>query len=460
MDSYEATRQRHLAYLNDRSAAHVERVSWPAGRLREERTHSLRRLLAIACERSAWHRRRLSGLDIETMDEDRLAELPVMTKDDLMANFDTIVTDPRVTLEGANAHIAALTTDAYFLGDLHAVASGGSSGVRGVFVWSWEAWADCFLVAVRARTAELMRHPELLSAPPANAIIAAENASHFTSAVPQTFASPLIPVHRLPVTLPLDEIVAGLNRVNSPFLTAYASMLGTLAAEARAGRLRISPQRVVSTAEPLLPEIREAVRAAWGTPIANMWGTSEGGITAVGCFDDVGMHVTEDLLIVDPVDAAGRKVQPGITSTKIHLTNLYNTVLPLIRYEITDEVTFLAEPCPCGSAYRRIADIHGRLDDTFRYDGAIAVHAHVFRSVLGRAASIVEYQVQQTPRGATIRVRANGPIATDSLARQLEAELGRLGCRAPSITLSVVNEIVRQPTGKLKRFVPLPIPAP
>ena len=93
----------------------------------------------------------------------------------------------------------------------------------------------------------------------------------------------------------------------------------------------------------------------------------------------------------------GGPCAPGERSAKVYLTNLFNRVLPLIRYEITDEVTILTEPCPCGSAHRCVADIQGRLDDVFVYDGR-RVHPHVFRSALGRHAGVVEYQVRQTPR--------------------------------------------------------------
>ena len=67
------------------------------------------------------------------------------------------------------------------------------------------------------------------------------------------------------------------------------------------------------------------------------------------------------------VDNAGRPVPTGVRSDKIFLTNLYNLALPLIRYEITDQLELLRRGgCPCGSAFRRVGDPHGRLDDTFR----------------------------------------------------------------------------------------------
>ena len=77
-----------------------------------------------------------------------------------MASFDEIVTDPAVRLADVNTHIASLDSDAYFRGELHAVASGGSSGVRGVFVWGWDAWATVQLTALRRSLLDRISDPD------------------------------------------------------------------------------------------------------------------------------------------------------------------------------------------------------------------------------------------------------------------------------------------------------------
>ena len=186
-----------------------------------------------------------------------------------------------------------------------------------------------------------------------------------------------------------------------------------------------------------------------------MWGTSEAGVTAIGCFKGTGMHLTDDLVIVEAVDADGDPVPAGVRSHKVYVTNLFNPLLPLIRYEITDEVTLLDEPCACGSAHRRIADIEGRNDDTFIYRDGVSVHPHLFRSILGREPLISEYQVQQTRAGAEVIVCADGAIDVESLNHRLEKALARSGCPEPTVTVTVVESIPRLATGKLKRFLPL-----
>src|SRR5262245_7033327 len=214
MADYESTRQRHVEHMRAQLPEHLDRLTWSADRLRTGRTLRLRELLRVARAHSSWHRARLSTVDVDAIDEDRLRELPVMTKDDLMAHFDEIVTDRRVTLDLVNAHLAALTSDAYLLDEFHALASGGSSGVRGVFVWGWDAWAVCWLMNLRRQVSDALSDPDPNPGPPALMIVAAENPAHLSAAQGRTFANPAMQVHRFPVTLPLDAIVEGLNRVN------------------------------------------------------------------------------------------------------------------------------------------------------------------------------------------------------------------------------------------------------
>jgi phenylacetate-CoA ligase len=460
MSDYETMRQRHVADALALAPRLIDQLGWPADRLAEHRTLRLRELARIATERSPWYRKRLSGVDIDHLDEAALTELPVLSKAELMEHFDDIVTDSRLTLAGLEAHLSTVEAGSYLLGRYTALTSGGSSGQRGVFVYDRDAfavfWLTCYRGLLRARDS----YPDLASRPAVMASVTAAHFSHATAAMARTFSNPRVTTVRLPVTLRTEQIVAGLNKVQPDFMTVYPSVLHALAHEAVAGRLKIAPRRILAGAEPLLPEIRAAAERAWGVNVINIYGTSEGGGTAVGC-DRGGTHISEDQLIVEPVDLAGRPVPPGERSAKIYLTNLYNSVLPLIRYEITDEVKVLPGPCPCGSAHRRIADVQGRLDDVFTYQG-LRVHPHLFRTALSREAGVVEYQVRQIPAGAAIAIRCTAPVSLDALRDRVAAGLAAAGLDRPGVTVEVVDRFER-PGGpaKLKRFIPLDgAPAP
>lgn len=74
--------------------------------------------------------------------------------------------------------------------------------------------------------------------------------------------------------------MAGLNAFAPSHINAYPSMLHRLALEAGAGRLRIAPLELSCGAEPLLPEARRAIEAAFAVPIINTYACSEVGVMA------------------------------------------------------------------------------------------------------------------------------------------------------------------------------------
>jgi phenylacetate-CoA ligase len=448
---YEHLRQKHVAEFAARMPEYIQRLDWPTDKLRTERERRLRALVRKAQESSPWHRERLGGIDTDVLREEDLESLPTMTKSDLMSNWDRIVTDRRLSLEAVEEHLERLTGDAYLLDHFHAVASSGSSGRRGVFVYDWQAWLNYGLATFRNTVKWAARHSEV--GPTVVAVVAAERANHVGSALFQTFSNRALPVHRVPVTLTVDEIVARLNEIQPTSLAGYPSMLQVLAEHARGGELRIHPARVGSSAEPLLPEARRAMQEAWRVPIFNSYAASES-VIASGCESGSG-HIADDLILLEPVDGFGNLVPVGTKSEKVYLTNLYNLALPLVRYELTDEVTLLGDPCACGWSHRRIDDVHGRMDDVFRYAGDIKVHPHVFRSPLGRQRAVIAYQVRQTSSGANIDVQLIGDLRVKDLQGEIEGALRRVGLANPEITVTPVDSLDRGATGKLKRFVPL-----
>ena len=430
---------------------YISRIDWPPDRLREERTVALRALVTSAVERSSWHRGRLEGLDIASLSGDRIADLPVMTKTDLMDNFDAIVADPRLPDALCEDHLERSPGD-HLLGEFQVVASGGSSGTRGVYVYGWDAWSTCYASNVRFQARDWSRDPTLAGTRRVIGVVAASSPTHISAALSKTFASGDDARHLLPVSLPLETIVAGLNELQPTVLMGYSSVLPRLALEAQTGRLHIAPRRVIAISEPLFPEARQVLSETWGVPIANGYAMSEGVFTG---FCGHGIHLPDDLCIFEPVDENGRAVRPGVLSHRVLVTILYNHTQPLIRYEVTDQVTVIDGACPCGSGFRRIEDPQGRLDDTFRYEGGLDVHPHLFRSTLSQQPAVLEYEVRQTRRGATMSIVATAPIDREAIRAKIADALAALGLADPQVVIETVPELPRQASGKLKRFVPL-----
>ncbi len=437
-------------------AAHF---GWSIEQLTAERQTRLRALVAHAKQHSSFYARRLAGLDPASMTEADLGSIPPLSKAELMEHWDEIVTVPGLTLERCEAHLEKVTHEDFHLDGYRIFATGGSTGLRAVVPYGAQEWR---IFGVASRRQVLRTMVRLGIEPPGNPVVAQVQAaapSHMSAMAGADMAG--VTAHSLPASLPLSEIVKSLNEIQPSGLAAYASGLRMLAEETLSGRLDISPTSIVSGGEPLSSEDLEIVRQAWGVPLFDLYGSSEVGLLAGSDGETPGLYLNDDLAIVEPVDSGGRPVAPGERSAKLYATPLHHHALPLLRYEVTDEVTLLDEPCPHGLSFRRIARVEGRLDDCFTYTDEAhgdntPVHPIVFRSPLTRERNITAYQVRQTERGAAVQVVVSGSVDCSALARTLEHGLSDAGLADPSVTVEQVADIERTLHGrKLKRFVPL-----
>ncbi len=454
--SYEQQRMQHSARLLELAGPLLEQMDWSKERLETHRNEKLRFLIRHARARSPWHAKRLASLDADSLTVADLSRIPPMTKTDLMVHWDEIVTHPCLSLARCEDHLDRMREPAYLDNEFHVIASGGSSGRRGVFAYGWDEWAVFYFANARWLPRAMALRGIEMNADTGVAVVAAASPTHATSILTQTFAQSRMRAARFPVGQPLAEMVAGLNEFQPGILVAYASALDLLTVEAAAGRLDIQPAIVSTTAEPLLPEVAERIERTWGSAPLNSYGTSDVGIMGGGCGLAAGIHLSEDMLIVEPVDSKGHPAQPGQTSAKAYVTSLEQLTLPVIRYELTDELTLVDDPCPCGSSLRRIRDVQGRLDDAFRYASGVDIHAHVFRSPLSRQRNVVEYQVRQSEDGAEIDVVDKGPVDVAALESEIAKHLEEAGLTQASVTIHCVHSIPRVGVGKLKRFVSLP----
>lgn len=450
--AYERLRAAHLHAVQAAMEDHIARLDWPRDRIDRYRDHRLRMLLGYARERSPFHARRLRDLDPARSTVADLAALPIMTKVEAQDHWDDIVTDRELSRERAEHVLAQQEWYSYTQDDYQVFSSGGSSGVRGVYVWDWAFFVSvaCLAWRTQARAERSVRPPD----PTRLAVLEAGMPPHASTPLFDVPTAAGMETVVVAAGAPFDEVLAAVADARPTHLVGYPSVIGRLARAVLAGDLRCHPVRVSTNSEPLLDEDRQAIAEAWNVPVHNLWGSTEIGVQAVGCGAGEGLHICEDEVVLERVDENGVPVAPDEPGARTLATGLANRTFPFIRYDLGDEVTLLPGPCECGSEFARVADIGGRRDDDFRY-GRITVPAITFRHVLGTDPCISEYQVIQTATGADI-LTVGRPDA-DTLRMSVIAALRRCGLPDPTVEIRDVDRIPRhQASGKLKRFIALP----
>jgi phenylacetate-CoA ligase len=446
------------AELSRRLGDHAGRLGWDAGQLAAHQRDRLRALLAHAAGHSPFHARRLRGLDPGRFEISDLARLPVMTKGQMMAEFDSVVTDRRLSRRLAEQHLAASARQPGLLLDQYVcLASGGSSGLRGVFVQTLGEFADFVASLIRPGYARALA----AGGPPPEGlvlgIVAAASPVHSSGFGAAVATGPPVRLIPAPATLPLPQIVARLNDAQPPALLGYVSKLAELGREQLAGRLRIAPRSVTSVSELLTPADRAVIERAFAVPVTDAFVSTEG---LAGHSEPGGsvLSFASDMCLAELVDDGNNLVPAGVTSAKVLVTNLHNLTQPLIRYELTDRFT---RPHATPAAGWLRASINGRADEVFRY-GSVAIHPHVIRSALASESAVQEYQVRQTAGGIDVTCVTGAPLAAAALAARLAHALRQAGLPEPQVSIKPAEAIARDPkTGKVSRFIPTRLhPAP
>ena len=188
--------------VNRRTAELIARNSWSREQLIQFQHEQLRKLLRHAVSASPYYRDLIGDLVAR---DAPLHEFPVMTKALLMANFERIVTDKRLTRALVEQHLSSAQAGATLLGDYWVLATGGTTGERGLFVYDQAGW--------EITVANLLRFQRLIGILPTTRIIGigAPSPIHMTNRFYAQLRAGRPGVPRLSVTTPLAEVVSALN---------------------------------------------------------------------------------------------------------------------------------------------------------------------------------------------------------------------------------------------------------
>ncbi|WP_427133423.1 phenylacetate--CoA ligase family protein [Pseudarthrobacter sp. S9] len=393
-------------------------------------------------------------------------QLPPVGKRDLMEHFDEWVTDPHITLATLKSDFLS---DLSQLGSLYrgqylVVTTSGSTGEPAVLVHDRNSWAVVSaVVRVRERrtlikVAEvraLLRHGLRAAALIAGGghfagVVMTENArrrSRFAARRLRVFS----------VLRPLPELVEELNAFNPTVLYGYPSAMLQLAAEQKAGRLRIRPVLALSSGENLSVNGRAEIESALGCRVTDRYLSSEVPALTSRCRNGA-FHVNADWYIFEPVDERYRPVPAGVISHTVLVTNLVNRVQPFIRYDLGDRVELAVDRCPCGSAFPTVR-VEGRTGEVLSFrapDGhAVTVLPLALGTVIEETVGVRRFQAIRTgPGSLTVRLEVwPGAVLAEvrrAVGERLDEFFAAQGAGAVAVEHS--DELPRpDPSGKFRQ---------
>lgn len=392
-----------------------------------------------------------------------LASLPPVGKPQLMAAFDDWVTDPRITLHGVEAFLADPTRIGQpYLGCFVCTTS-GTTGHPGILVHDARAAAVYDAMTVRIDMAWLGAAEWVdLARKGFRWAGVVGTGAHYGGLGWMEWQRRRSRWRRhcyraFSIQQPLGDLVASLQAFDPAILTGYPSALLQLAQEQDAGRLRLRPTVVQLAGESSGSEQRAHIAASLTGALHETYACSEYLVMAIDC-PHGWLHVMDDWVILEPVDADLRPTPPGTPSSTVLLTNLANQVQPIIRYNLGDSVLASPEPCPCGNP-RPAIRVTGRHDDVLTLGAdAVEVLPLAIGSVLDQTPALRRSQIlQRGPARLAVRIEtdpgADGDQVWQDAHARLRQYLAGLGLADVAVERATEPPEISSGSGKFRQVI-------
>ena len=269
---------------------------------------------------------KLGGIRPTTLAD--LADLPLTGKQDLRDNY------PFGMLAVPKARLATYHE------------SSGTAGQPTPSYYTAKDWVDLAeryarkWVGITAEDVFLVRTPYALMI-----------TGHLAHAAARLHGATVVPGDNRSTAMPYSRVVRALHDLGVTLTWSMPTETLMWAAAARAagydpGRDFPSLRALFVGGEPMTDARRRRISDIWGVPVVEEYGSTETGSLAGECMHGR-MHLWADRAVFEVYDpATGTTKQEG--SGQLVVTPLFREAMPLLRYNLGDDVEVSYADCPCG----------------------------------------------------------------------------------------------------------------
>jgi putative adenylate-forming enzyme len=221
---------------------------------------------------------------------------------------------------------------------------------------------------------------------------------------------------------PVDSHLPSLQAFRPDILVAPASVLRRIAESQQRRLLFLDPGQVVNVAECLEPDDADAIAAAFGRQVQQIYQCTEGVLgfsCAAGC-----IHLNEECVYIEP-----QWLDEGHSRFTALVTDFSRATQMFIRFRMDDVLHVDPLPCRCGRVTVRLSSIEGRADDVLvlpnrrsAADLTPIFPDQIRRAVMVAAPDCPDYQIEQ--HGLSLTLSTAGERMSDLTA--IRAALGNL----------------------------------
>jgi phenylacetate-coenzyme A ligase PaaK-like adenylate-forming protein len=257
-----------------------------------------------------------------------------------MANFNDIVTDPRITKQVVADFLNhSKDPKERLFNEFTVMHTSGTSGEVGYFLYAPADHARMRATAMRNRDAYRSLFPRMRLRPRRIRVaFYGATGGHFAgvtsvASLQQGVRRLFVNAQAFEVNTPLPQVVERINQFRPDMLWGYTTALKMLGEEQRAGRLYIKPVAVAATGEMVTTADMQFLSAAFGGAVASsIYACTEHMMLGISIPGTDTMMLMDDDLVFEFLEDHSI------------ITNLYNFTMPLIRYRMSDILRPVSAP--------------------------------------------------------------------------------------------------------------------
>jgi phenylacetate-CoA ligase len=223
-------------------------------------------------------------------------------------------------------------------------------------------------------------------------------------------------------------------------------------------------RRGIFGAEPWTGAMRKEIEARMGIDAFDIYGLSEviGPGVSCECSAKDGLHVFEDMFLVEIIDPVTGEVLPEGSQGEIVYTSLTKECCPVIRYRSRDITRIYRQGCSCGRTLIKMDKVCGRSDDMLIIRGVNVFPSQVEAVLMDVRGVEPHYQIVVDRREALddveVMVEVDEAIFSDELkvmndfAEKIAGRMRAVLGISAKITL-VEPATLERSAGKAKRVI-------
>jgi phenylacetate-CoA ligase len=423
------------------TAAMLAKSQWlPKQALEEYQLIKLKEMLTYAYRKVPFYRARFDSIGFAPSHfshVDELEKIPLLTKKDVFAHYDLMVSTDYNTINSYIGH------------------TGGTTGQPLKLLFSlkshFEEWAFMHSQWKRVGFEPNQRRVAFLGVP----FKKEKGAKWKFNALHNELQ--LSPRHL--TYADMDQYTEMIKEFRPHHLYGLPSALTVLAGYCIDRGIRITGLKaVLCGSENMSEEQSRLLSDAFQASVYSWYGQTEKVVLAGACEHSREYHLFPEYGYTELIDGSGNVIkEPGIVG-EIVGTGFLNQAMPLIRYCTDDFALYSTGPCPCGRAYTRLARVVGRRNN----DCMISTENEkiLFSSIetqRGAFSNIQQWQFIQT-RPGLIRVDImKGPGISTAHLSAIEQELNSQFAGKLTFMASIVDDLIRTEAGKIRNFIQEPV---